>query len=311
MQAAKKSRAVKFDRYGGVDELKVVEVDRPVPGKREVLVKIKAAGINPGEAAIREGKLAKQWPATFPSGEGSDLAGIVEEIGSAVVDVAVGDEVIGFTDNRESHADFVVVAADHLTPRPAQVPWEQAGALFVVGTTAYAALKAVDLKEGDTVVVAGAAGGVGSVTVQLARNAGARVIGLASKAHHQWLSNHGVIPISYGEGASERIQQAANGKIDAFIDTHGDGYVDMAIDLGVAPERIDTIIDFPAAKKYKVQTAGNAEGAKAEVLAELAALIAAGRLEIPITRAYLLTDVRNAYRELEKHHTLGKIVLVP
>src|ERR1043166_5235009 len=104
MQAAKKSRAVKFDRYGGVDELKVVEVDRPVPGKREVLVKIKAAGINPGEAAIREGKLAKQWPATFPSGEGSDLAGIVEEIGSAVVDVAVGDEVIGFTDNRESHA---------------------------------------------------------------------------------------------------------------------------------------------------------------------------------------------------------------
>src|SRR6185503_10460043 len=216
-------------------------------------------------------------------------AGTVEEVGSAVMDIVVGDEVIGFTDDRTSHADFVVVPADHLTSRPPQVSWEQAGALFVVGTTAYAAIKAVDVKEGDTVVIAGAAGGVGSVAVQLARNAGARVIGLASEAHHKWLSGHGVIPISYGEGASERIRQAANGKIDAFIDTHGDGYVEMAIDLGVPPGRIDTIIDFPAAKKYKVRTAGNAEGAKAEVLAELAGLIAAGRLEIPITRAYLLS----------------------
>src|SRR6185503_19105012 len=129
MQKARKSRAVKFDRYGGIDELKVVEVDRPTPGKREVLVKIKAAGINPGEAAIREGKLAKQWPATFPSGEGSDLAGTVEEVGSAVMDIVVGDEVIGFTDDRTSHADFVVVPADHLTSRPPQVSWEQAGAL--------------------------------------------------------------------------------------------------------------------------------------------------------------------------------------
>jgi NADPH:quinone reductase-like Zn-dependent oxidoreductase len=311
MQKAKKSRAVKFDRYGGIEELKVVEVDRPEPGKREVLVKIKAAGINPGEAAIREGKMAKQWPASFPSGEGSDLAGTVEEVGSSVVDLAVGDEVIGFTDDRASHADFVVVPADHLTPRPSKVPWEQAGALFVVGTTAYAALGAVDVKEGDTVVVSGAAGGVGSVAVQLARNAGAKVIGLASEEHHSWLADHGVIPISYGDGASERIKQAANGKIDAFIDTHGDGYVDMAIDMGISPDRIDTIIDFPAAKKYKVKTAGNAEGAKASVLAELAGMIAAGRLEIPIARSYPLDDVRNAYQELEKRHTLGKIVLVP
>jgi len=311
MQTTKKSRAVMFDRYGGIDELKIVEVDRPEPGKREVLVKVKAAGINPGEAAIREGKIQKQWPATFPSGEGSDLAGTIEEVGSAVVDLAIGDEVIGFTDDRSSHAEYVVVPADHLTLRPAKVPWDQAGALFVVGTTAYAAIKAVDVKEGDTVVVSGATGGVGSVAVQLARNAGAKVIGLASEVHHHWLTDHGVIPVSYGEGAAERTRQAANGEINAFIDTQGDGYVDMAIDLGVSPERIDTIIDFPAAKKHKVKTAGNADGAKAEVLAELAGMIATGRLEIPIAGTYHLADVRNAYRELEKHHTLGKIVLVP
>ena len=149
------------------------------------------------------------------------------------------------------------------------------------------------------------------MAVQLARNAGATVIGVASEPHHRWLTDHGIIPISYEEGVSERIRQAAKGKVDAFIDTHGDGYVDMAIDMGVSPDRIDTIIDFPAAKKYKVRTAGNAEGAKAEVLAELAGLIVAGKLEIPIARAYHLTEVRDAYQELEKHHTLGKIVLVP
>src|SRR5271166_2759332 len=176
-------RAVKFDKYGGVDVLHVVEVDRPVPGPEQAIVRIKAAGINPGEAAIREGAFAKQWPATFPSGQGSDLAGIVEAVGSAVRNVAVGDEVIGFSNNRSSQAELVIVEADHLVHRPAHVSWEQAGALFVAGTTAYAAVQAVSLKAGDTVVVSGA-GGVGSIAVQLATNIGAKVIGLASAADH-------------------------------------------------------------------------------------------------------------------------------
>src|ERR1700722_3344578 len=145
--------AVKFDRYGGIDVLHVVEVERPVPGPGQVLVRVKAAGINPGEAMIREGVLADRFPATFPSGEGSDLAGVVEEVGGAVKTVAVGDEVIGFTDNRASHAELVVVEADHLVLRSAHVPWEQAGALFVAGTTACATVRAVSLAVGDTVVV--------------------------------------------------------------------------------------------------------------------------------------------------------------
>ena len=158
-------RAVKFDRYGGVDVLRIVEVDRPVSGPEQVLIRMKAAGINPGEAAIREGAFATQWPATFPSGQGSDLAGVVEAVGSAVRNVAVGDEVIGFTNNRSSHAELVVVEADHLIGRPSHVSWEQAGALFVAGTTAYAAVHAVSLKADDTVVISGAAGGVGSIAV--------------------------------------------------------------------------------------------------------------------------------------------------
>ena len=304
-------RAVRFDQYGGLDVLQVVEVERPIAGSGKVLVRVKAAGINPGEASIRKGLFAERWPSTFPSGQGSDLAGIVEELGPGVTNVAVGDEVIGFSNNRSSQAELVVVEAGDLVPRPANVSWAQAGALFVAGTTAFAAVRSVALDADDTVVVSGAAGGVGSIAVQLAKNADARVIGLAGAANHQWLSDHGVIPITYGDGVEERIRAAAGGKVDAFIDTFGGGYVELALKLGVAKSRIDTIIDFAAAAKYGVKTEGNHEAANAEVLAQLAGLLAAGRLEIPIAKVYPLDEVREAYRELEQRHTRGKIVLEP
>ena len=304
-------RAVKFDTYGGLEVLKLVEVDRPTAGPGQVVVRVKAAGINPGEAMIRKGAFAERWPATFPSGQGSDFAGVVSEVGEGVANVRVGDEVIGFTHNRASQAEFVVADSANLTLRPANVPWEQAGALFVAGTTAYAAVKSVSLSTGDTLVVSGAAGGVGSIAVQLARKEGAKVIGLASEANHKWLSDHGVIPLAYGQGVEDRIRTAANGKVDAFIDTFGGGYVELALSLGIPPNRIDTIIDFAAAAKHGVKAEGSAEAANAGVLGELAGLMAAGRLEIPIAKVYPLDNVRDAYRELERRHTHGKIVLIP
>ena len=303
-------KAVRFDEYGGVDVLKVVDVPQPVPGPGQVLVQVKAAGINPGEAKIRDGLMAARFPATFPSGEGSDLAGVVAATGPDVSGFSAGDEVIGFTDNRASHAEYVLAEAANLTPKPAAVPWEVAGALFVVGATAWAAVRAVALTEGDTVVVAGAAGGVGSIAVQLARRAGATVIGLASPANHEWLRRHGVVPVTYGNGVADRIRQAA-GKVDAFIDTVGGDYVQIALDLGVEPSRIDTIANFEAIGKYGVKGDGNAVGSSAEVLAELAGLIASGDLEIPIAAAYPLDQVRDAYRRLAQGHLLGKIVLIP
>jgi NADPH:quinone reductase-like Zn-dependent oxidoreductase len=304
-------RAVRFDKYGGLEVLQVVEVGRPIPGPGRVLVRVKAAGINPGEASIRKGMFADRWPSTFPSGQGSDLAGIVEEVGPGVANVAVGDEVIGFTNDRASQAEFALVESGNLATRPANVPWDQAGALFVAGTTAYAAVRSVALNAGDTVVVSGAAGGVGSIAVQLARNAGATVIGLVSNANHQWLADHGVIPVTYGEGVEDRIRAASGGRVDAFVDTFGGGYVELALKLGVAANRIDTIIDFAAAAKYGVKTEGSHEAATADVLAQLAGLLAAGRLEIPIAKVYPLAQVREAYRELEQRHTRGKIVLEP
>jgi NADPH:quinone reductase-like Zn-dependent oxidoreductase len=303
-------KAVRFDHYGGVGVLEVADVPVPEPGPGQVLVQVKAAGINPGEAKIRDGLLHERYPATFPSGEGSDLAGVVTSVGAGVTGFAAGDEVIGWTDERASHAEYVVAHAANLTARPPEVPWEVAGSLFVVGATAWAAVRALALAPTDTVVVAGAAGGVGSVTVQLARLAGATVIGLASPANHDWLAAHGVTRVSYGDGVADRIRQAA-GQVDAFIDTVGDDYVRLALDLGVKPSRVDTIANYPAVQEFGVKADGNAVGSNAAVLAELAGLVADGKLEVPIAATYPLSQVREAYTELAGGHTHGKIVLIP
>ena len=303
-------KAVRFDEYGGTDVLRVEEVARPEPAEGEVLVQVKAAGINPGEAAIRTGALHALYPATFPSGEGSDLAGVVAAVGAGVSGFAVGDEVVGFTNRRASHAEYALVEAGDLAAKPAGVPWEVAGSLFVAGTTAYAAVRAVALKPGDTVAVSGAAGGVGSLVVQLARRAGAEVIGIAGPANHAWLERYGVQPVAYGDGLAERLRAAAD-RIDAFIDTFGGGYVKLALDLGVDPDRVDTIADFAAIEEYGVRGEGNGAAATAEVVAELAALAAAGDLDVEIAATFPLEEVRAAFELLEQRHTRGKIVLVP
>ena len=307
------SKAVRFDLYGDIDVLEVREVDRPVPGEGEVLVEVKAAGINPGEAKIRTGVLHEIWPATFPSGQGSDLAGVVADVGPGVSTFAVGDEVMGFSESRSSHAEFVAVPTEQLTAKPAQLSWEVAGSLFVAGTTAYAAVRAVRLTPNDTVAVAAAAGGVGTIAVQLARRTGATVLGIAGPANDEWLTAHGIIPVNYGDDLAGRLRAASpSGAVDAFLDLFGGGYVDLAVTgLGVAPERVDTIIDFPAVEKFGVQAAGNADAASAAVLAELAALAAAGDLEVPIAGVFALDDVWAAYRTLEEQHTRGKLVLRP
>jgi NADPH:quinone reductase-like Zn-dependent oxidoreductase len=273
---------------------------------------VKAAGINPSEAVIGTGAVADLFPSTFPSGQGSDLAGVVEEVGAGAGGFSPGDEVIGFSNNRASQAELVLVEAGDLTRKPEKVSWEVAGGLYVAGVTAWGAVQAVQLKEGETVVVSGAAGGVGSIAVQLARRTGATAIGLASERNHQWMKSHSVRPVAYGKGVADRIRAAAPGGVDAFIDTHGDGYVELALALGVEAERIDTIADFAAAAKHGVKTDGGREaGPGAKVLAELAGLIADGQLEVPITNVYPLAQVREAYTELERRHTRGKIVRRP
>jgi NADPH:quinone reductase-like Zn-dependent oxidoreductase len=163
------------------------------------------------------------------------------------------------------------------------------------------------------VAIAGAAGGVGSIAVQLARRAGAAVLGIAGPSNDAWLAAHGAIPVNHGDNLPARLRAAGkSGHIDALLDFFGGGYVAMAVeDLKLPRERIDTITDYEAAKQYGIQTAGGADAATAAVLAELASLVSRGELEVPIAGVFALDDVRDAFRELELRHTRGKLVLRP
>ncbi len=251
------------------------------------------------------------FPATFPSGEGSDLAGVVTATGPGVTEFAVGDEVLGFSFRRSSHASHAAVPVDQLIPKPPQLSWEAAGSLYVVGATAYAAVRAVAPQPGETVVVSAAAGGVGSLVVQLLVLRKARVLGIAGEGNAEWLRAHGVIPISYGDGLAERLREAAPNGIDAFIDLFGPDYVQLAVDLGVAPERIDTIISFQKAGEVGAKTEGSTDASTPEVLTEIADLIAGGTVDFDIADTFFLEQVADAFEQLERRHTHGKIVLLP
>ena len=305
------ARAVRFDSYGGTDVLYVTDIDRPVPDAGEVLVEVRAAGINPGEAGIRTGALHEQFPTTVPSGEGSDLAGVVIEVGDGVSDFAVGDEVLGFSFQRSSHATHTNVPTDQLIHKPAELSWQVAGSLYVVGATAYAAVRAVAPQRGETVAVSAAAGGVGSIVVQLLTRRGVRVLGIASSDNAEWLRAHGVEPVEYGDGLADHLRRAAPDGIDAFIDLFGPQYVELAVELGVLRERINTIISFAKAAELGAKTEGSAEASTPAVLQELADLIAAGDLELDVAATYPLDRVVDAFTELERRHTHGKIVLLP
>jgi NADPH:quinone reductase len=305
------ARAVRFDSYGGRNVLYIADVPMPVPKDGEVLVHVRAAGVNPGETNIRIGMLHDRFPATFPSGEGSDLAGVITAIGPGASEFAVGDEVLGFSWNRSSHATDVAVPVTQLIRKPAALGWEVAGSLYVVGCTAFAAVRAVDAGAGDTVAVSAAAGGVGSMVVQLLRARGATVIGIASESNAEWLLSHGVIPVTYGAGLADRLADAAPQGIDAFIDLFGPEYVQLAVDLGVAPERIETIIAWDKADELGTKQDGSVSASTPEVLEHMASLVADGTIELPIAATYPLDRVADAFAQVEERHTHGKVVLVP
>ena len=303
-------RAVRFHGYGDETVLEVEEVDDPQPGEGEVVVRVVTAGTNPGEASIRSGAMRDLFPAEFPEGQGSDLAGVVAAVGPGVAHVQAGEAVIGFSDGRNAQAELALLPADRVVPKPDALGWDVAATLFVAGTTALAMLQTVPVEHGDVVVVAGAAGGVGVFLTQLAVGTGARVIAVAGEANHEWLRAHGAEPVPYGDGLEQRLRDAAPGGVTAFFDCWGHGYTDLAVALGVPVDRIDTIADFGAVERLGVQGKGMAalEDPAAGV-AQLAAIASQGGFEVPIKARFPLERVQDAYRELAGRSGLGKIVL--
>lgn len=304
-------KAVRFDEYGGTSVLEVRDAPDRAPEREQVRVKVAYAGINPGEAVIREGVMKEYFPANFPNeGQGSDFSGVVVETGDGVTGVAVGQSVIGMSDERSAQAEFVTIDQGRVVPLPDGVAPAVGACLYVAGTTAWALTDALQPRAGEMIAVSAAAGGVGFLASQLVRRAGARVIGIASDASAPALEEIGAIPVPYGDGMLQRMRDAAPEGISGLADCFGGGYVKTAIDRGVPPERIKTIIDFEAVQRFGVQMVAMA-GVEdpGRVVAELADLVAAGELRVPIRACYPLTEVRAAYDDLASRHGVGKIVL--
>jgi NADPH2:quinone reductase len=296
-------RLVRYDQFDGIEGLWVDDLPAPQPESGQVLVRVIASCINPGSLSALNG--APYTPAR-------DVAGVVVAIGSDATEFTLGQAVLGWAQSWTAHAELVAVPAEQLIAKPADLHWDVAGSLFVTPMAGLAGVLAVSPQPHEIVVVSGATGGVGFTSAQLAVRRGAMVIGLASPPNFARLAQHGITPVAYGAGQAERLRAATRGRpVDAFIDTVGSGYVDLALELGVPNARINTVVDFGAAKQHEVTTFGTMQAGGLPALHELAKIATSGDLVIPIAASYPLTRVQDAYRLLAADKPAGRVVLHP
>ena len=303
------SRRVEYSQFGGPDVLHIVEVEPPHPAPGEVRVRVLATGINPFDAKVFRGMpTSSKQSVQFPVGNGSDFAGVIDELGEGDTGLALGDMVMGGKPYC-AQADFVVISAGKVLVVPEGLTTEQAGSMDTAGRTAWASVESIHLGPDDVVLISAAAGGVGALAVQLAKRSGATVIGSASTSNHGFLESLGVIPVEYGDGLADSVRAVAPQGITAALDNFGHGFVDVALELGAKPDRINTIADYEAPEKHSVGAVG-AAGANLVDLRQLADLIAAGEISFPIDSVFPLEQVVQAYERLLAGHLRGKIVLV-
>lgn len=302
------SAVVRFPRYGGPEVLEVDDVEPPEVAPDRLRVRVKAAGVNPFDCKYRAGGYDGQVPAHFPQRLGNDFAGVVEEVGAEVTGWTEGDEVLGFT-GRAAYAEHVVARPARVVRKPAELSWEVAGGLSTAAQTAYeGVVERLAVGAGDTLLVHAAAGGVGGVAVQLARHAGATVVGTASEHNHAYVRELGAIPVRYGPGLADRVRAMAPAGVTRVFDAAGRGAVETSLELVRDRSAIVTIAAGDVAERYGVQTFSMKPDATR--LATLADLAARGELRVPIWRAVPLADVRQAHAESERGHARGKIVLL-
>ncbi|MEV1204761.1 NADP-dependent oxidoreductase [Microbispora rosea] len=302
------SRTVVFSAYGGPEVLEVVETEPDEPGPGAIRVRVRAAGVQPFDALFRGGGAHAYMPATFPQRLGNEFAGVIDAVGEGVAGLTVGDEVVGWA-MLASYAEHVVVPAGQVVPKPASMPWPEAGVLSASGQTAGTALERLRVGAGDTVLVHAAAGGVGTFAVQIARALGATVIGTASERNHACLRDLGVIPVAYGDGLAERVRAAAPDGVDAALDAAGTvEALEVSVAVVADRTRVGTIAYQPAADRIGVQRLGTERSA--DRLAGLTALWEKGDLKVRIQEAIPIEEVARAHRLIETGHTTGKLVLI-
>ncbi|MFJ4964036.1 NADP-dependent oxidoreductase [Streptomyces sp. NPDC088729] len=303
-------KAITLKRYGSADDLELSDHPEPKVAPGEVLVRVRAAGVNPVDWKLAEGRLDGLMESRFPQIPGWDVAGVVERVGFDVAEFAVGDEVFGYirkdTVQLGAYAELVSAHVRMLAHKPASLSWEQAAGLPLAGLTAYQAIERVKVAAGQTVLIHAAAGGVGSLGAQIARARGARVIGTASEHNHAFLRGLGVEPVVYGEGLADRVLALAPGGVDAVLDFVGGEALEVSWRLLREPGRLASIVESGARSGggHYVWVRPDADG-----LAALARLAEEGRLSVPVARALPLAEAAEAWRLSRAGRTRGKLVL--
>ncbi len=303
------NRVVRFGRFGPPEVLELVEEPLAAPGPDEVRVALRAAGLNPADYKRRRG--GPQYAVTLPAGIGRELAGVVEAVGDRVHRLVPGDEVFGTVPDG-AFQTHLVAAESSFARKPAELPWAVAGALALVGQTAWDALASQPLSAQSAILVSAAAGGVGGVLSQLAVLRGIRVIGSASPSNHAWLRSRGIEPVEYGSGLVDAVRSLAPDGITAAFDLQGSSTVRQFLELGIPPHRINTNAMDPSAMASTapgIRRVGRGP-TSIPTLDALAALVVSGDVELPIAASFAFEDVADAFRRLETGHLRGKVVIV-
>ena len=299
-------RAAAFEQPGGPDVLRLTEVATPHAGPGRVRVRVRAAGVQPYDCAVRAGWTPAGAPPGFPRIPGNEFAGVVDEVGDGVTGVRAGAEVLGYG-MLNAYAEYIVVPADQITAKPAGMPWEVAGGFSAGAQTAHIALGELQVGPGDTLLIHGAAGSVGSVAVQLAVGRGATVIGTARRANHAYLRELGAIPVEYGEGLAGRVRAAAPYGIDCALDGAGGDALAVSLAMVADRRRILTLVEHDRAGELGIRVTRPLRSAAR--LAELADRYARGELRIHVRAAYPLERAADAHRDVGTGHGRGKVVV--
>ncbi|MFF1870102.1 NADP-dependent oxidoreductase [Kitasatospora herbaricolor] len=300
-------KAIVFDTFGGTEVLHEAELAIPQPGPGQVRVRVRAVGVNPVDGKIRSGTMEAIFPTTLPAVPGGEIAGVVDAVGEGVDGVKEGDEVLGWSDTG-SYAQYALAPAAVLAPKPAALAWTHAAALPVASDGAERVLDLLHVTAGETLLIHGASGALGTVAVQLAVARGARVLGTAGPANQEYVASLGATALVYGEGLVERVRALAPEGVDAVFDAAGKGALEDSITLRGGTDRIVTTADFRAAELGVVFAQGP-QRRSATRLAELARQAADGALVTTVGATYPLAEAAKAQQASDHGHNRGKIVL--